>query len=33
MSDIDWDLEEEFMDIKNIGIVKNLDNLSQPVME
>ena len=26
--DSEWDIEKEFMDIKNIGIVKNLDDLS-----
>jgi UDP-N-acetylmuramate-alanine ligase len=26
--DVEWDIQEEFMDIKNIGIVKNLDDLS-----
>ena len=26
--DVEWDIQEEFMGIKNIGIVKNLDDLS-----
>ena len=26
--DVEWDIEVEFMSIKNIGIVKNLDDLS-----
>jgi len=26
--DVEWDIKEEFMGIKNIGIVKNLDDLS-----
>ena len=27
--DVEWDIQEEFMNIKNIGIVKNLDDLSR----